>query len=99
MQELSISPEQFKNLTATEKDLFVLDVRNPSEYREFHINGHLIPFMDLSSRLDELPAKDSLIIVHCQHGVRSLHAAEFLRREGYINCYSLSGGIVALGSL
>jgi len=100
MNQLLISPEKFKSLLAEqEQELFLLDVRNPSEYREFHINGHLIPFMELPQRLHELPNKDTLILVHCQHGVRSLHAAEFLRREGYLHSYSLEGGLAALGPL
>lgn len=95
MQE--ISPIEFKKLLAKPpKELFILDVRNPSEYREFNINGHLIPFAELPLRLAELPPKDTFIVVHCQHGVRSHHAAEFLRKEGYSNCVSLTGGLAAL---
>lgn len=97
MDKIEINPKEFKALlNDPDKHLFVLDVRNPSEYREYNINGHLIPFMELPERLHELPEKDALIVVHCAHGIRSKHAAEFLRREGYINCYSLEGGLEGL---
>lgn len=100
MSEIEINPKEFKDLLNNpDKELFVLDVRNPSEYREYNISGHLIPFMELPSRLHELPEKDALIVVHCAHGVRSRHAAESLRHAGYINCYSLAGGLEGLKNL
>jgi rhodanese-related sulfurtransferase len=90
----SISPADFKKLLEQPPEhLFILDVRNPSEYREYNINGYLIPFVDLPTRTHELPSKDTYIIVHCAHGVRSHHAAEFLRHEGYTHCVSLEGGL------
>jgi adenylyltransferase/sulfurtransferase len=101
MNTLTIKPETLRKMIAEKPhELFILDVRNPSEYREYNINGYLIPFMDLPARLHELPTvKDTFIVVHCQHGVRSHHAVEFLRHEGYLNSYSLEGGIEAFRNL
>lgn len=97
---ISISAKEFKKLLSQPpENLFILDVRNPSEYREYNINGHLIPFPELALRLDELPDKDAIIIVHCQHGVRSHHAAELLRQKGYKHCLSLEGGLEAFKNL
>jgi rhodanese-related sulfurtransferase len=63
---------------------FLLDVRNPEEYRAGSIPGALnIPLGQLRKRLGELP-KDREIIVHCQTGQRSYFAARFLMQEGFI---------------
>jgi monothiol glutaredoxin len=35
------------------------------------------------------------IVFQCHHGIRSQHAAEYFRREGFRNLYNLSGGIDA----
>jgi NADPH-dependent 2,4-dienoyl-CoA reductase/sulfur reductase-like enzyme/rhodanese-related sulfurtransferase len=63
---------------------FLLDVRNPEEYRAGSIPGALnIPLGQLRKRLGELP-KDREIIVHCQSGQRSYFAARLLMQEGFI---------------
>ena len=33
------------------------------------------------------------IVFLCHHGIRSQHAAEYFRRQGFRNLYNLSGGI------
>ena len=38
---------------------------------------------------------DAAIVFQCHHGVRSQHAAEYFRREGFRNLYNLRGGIDA----
>ncbi|AKU95147.1 putative monothiol glutaredoxin ycf64-like [Labilithrix luteola] len=40
-------------------------------------------------------AKDTPIVFHCHHGMRSRNAAERFLREGYTNLYNLEGGIEA----
>jgi len=37
--------------------------------------------------------RDTPIVFQCHHGVRSQHAAEYFRREGFRNLYNLRGGI------
>ncbi len=39
--------------------------------------------------------RDTPIVFQCHHGVRSQHAAEYFRREGFRNLYNLRGGIDA----
>ncbi|MDF2940556.1 MAG: rhodanese/MoeB/ThiF domain protein [Gammaproteobacteria bacterium] len=77
-------------------DVFILDVREPVEYEQHHLNGYLIPLNQLPARLNELRQhQEKTIVVHCEHGIRSLHAAHFLIQSGFLNVYSLRGGMAA----
>lgn len=71
---------------------FLLDVREPEEYRLANLGGTLIPLGELTQRIDEVP-HDREIVVLCHHGVRSGHAAAFLRHQGYERVRNISGGI------
>ena len=46
---------------------------------------------------DELLTRDreTPLVFQCHHGIRSQHAAEYFRHEGFRNLYNLSGGIDA----
>ena len=39
--------------------------------------------------------RDTPIVFQCHHGIRSQHAAEYFRREGFRNLYNLRDGIDA----
>ena len=71
---------------------FLLDVREPEEFRLANIGGVLIPLGELSQRLEELP-DDREIVVLCHHGVRSGHGAALLRHHGFNKVRNISGGI------
>lgn len=91
-----ITVSKLKALIEHRADIFILDVREPYEYEQHHLNGYLIPLNDLPARIDELQAhKGKTIIVHCEHGVRSLHAARYLMQSGFSQVHSLQGGIAA----
>ncbi|HEY6419947.1 MAG TPA: rhodanese-like domain-containing protein, partial [Candidatus Binataceae bacterium] len=49
---------------------------------------------ELPQRLKELPEGDTLVLI-CHHGVRSLQAAAWLRRNAFDGAVSLWGGIDA----
>ena len=77
------------------EDLFVLDVRNPSEFQICRIPGTvLLPLPELPTRFAEVP-KDREVIVHCKSGMRSAKAIEFLKSQGYSKLVNLTGGIAA----
>lgn len=72
----------------------VLDVRNPDEYEDAHLEGVLlIPLGDMVERVDEIPTEGTLPII-CRSGNRSLHAAEWLRGQG-IDAVNVAGGMLA----
>jgi rhodanese-related sulfurtransferase len=71
---------------------FVLDVRTPEEWNEFHApNTTLIPLDELASRLNELP-KDQPILVVCRSGNRSQAGRDILLQAGF-NATSMVGGL------
>lgn len=86
-----ISPEEAKKIIDSEP-CFVLDVRTEDEFVLGHIeNSVCIPVDDLDKRLDELPGKDSLILVCCRSGKSSKLAAEYLDKMGYSNVLDFGG--------
>lgn len=70
---------------------FILDVREPNEYKEGYIAGAVnIPIRDLPAKIASLP-KDKPILVYCGIGHRGAMAVVFLRGQGY-NVKSIMGG-------
>lgn len=73
---------------------FLLDVRQPEEYREGHIAGaRLIPLNELASRMGELPPSREIVCV-CRSGSRSGVAARQLTAAG-LAAANLRGGMLA----
>jgi NADPH-dependent 2,4-dienoyl-CoA reductase/sulfur reductase-like enzyme/rhodanese-related sulfurtransferase len=73
------------------KPVFMLDVRDPSEYRHGHIKGAVnIPLDELRERMGEVP-KDQEVWTYCFVGQRSYYAARALSQYGY-DIKNLSGG-------
>jgi len=73
--------------------VFFLDVRTPEEWDAVHIpNTTLIPLDELSSRTNELP-KDQEIVVVCRSGNRSQQGRDILKSAGFEQVTSMSGGV------
>jgi adenylyltransferase/sulfurtransferase len=89
-----ITPEELKRRKDAGEDVFVLDVREPYEYKIANIDGYLLPLGELPQRFSEVD-RDRKIVVHCKMGGRSQQAAEFLKQAGYENVENLAGGITA----
>jgi adenylyltransferase/sulfurtransferase len=90
-----ISPQELEEKLENDKDVFILDVRNPEEYEISRIEGSkLIPLGELPERVAELNTADD-IVVHCRSGVRSADAVEFLKQAGFKKVKNLVGGINA----
>ncbi|MBM4160906.1 MAG: molybdopterin-synthase adenylyltransferase MoeB [Ignavibacteria bacterium] len=87
-----ISVRDLKKKFDSGEGLFILDVREPYEYRLANLSGHLIPLMELPKRMNELDSSRE-IIVHCHHGIRSAFAVSFLRKAGFQKAVNLVGGI------
>jgi rhodanese-related sulfurtransferase len=63
--------------------MFVLDVRTPEEWNDFHIpNTSLIPLEELPSRLGELPSGQPILVV-CRSGNRSQPGRDILLQAGF----------------
>jgi rhodanese-related sulfurtransferase len=57
------------------------------------LNAINIPLLTIPNNLHKID-KDKKVVIFCQHGVRSLHAIDFLKQQGYNNLINLTGGIV-----
>ena len=85
---------QAKTMIDTNPSLFILDVRNQSEYVTGHIrNAHLIPLFQLNTSLGQLNPSDE-ILVYCRSGARSTTASQILAADGFTHLYNMAGGIV-----
>jgi len=81
-----ITGAQAKEIIDSNDTAILLDVRNPDEYEERHIESSLnIPVSELGERLSELPDKETVIIVFCRAGRRSAMAYDILSSNGYTN--------------
>jgi molybdopterin/thiamine biosynthesis adenylyltransferase/rhodanese-related sulfurtransferase len=89
-----ITPTDLKARLDKGDDLYILDVREPHEYKICNLNGHLIPLGELPSRVSELDSARE-IVAHCRSGVRSGKAVEFLQQAGFRKIWNLKGGILA----
>jgi rhodanese-related sulfurtransferase len=59
---------------------FVVDVREDYEFEAGHVpNAHHIPLSTVPDRTGDLPVGEEIWII-CQGGVRSMKAADFLKR-------------------
>lgn len=95
MQINQMTPVELKQKLDNQAALFLLDVREPIEFRFAKIDGSvLIPLNEISERLDELDKAHHIVVI-CHHGMRSLQAAGFLVHNGFEQVSNLVGGIDA----
>ena len=90
-----LSATELKNRLQQEHKLFLLDVREPHEFKYASIrNSVLIPLNQIPQRLAELDPEREIVVI-CHHGMRSQQAANFLERSGFKAITNLKGGIDA----
>jgi rhodanese-related sulfurtransferase len=76
-----------------EAGAFVLDVREPVEWEEYHVPGStLVPLGELAIRLAEVP-RDRDVLVVCRSGNRSATGRDILLAAGHPSVTSLAGGL------
>lgn len=80
---------------ALQEGALVLDVREPFEYAEGHVEGTtLVPLATVAARAGEFD-KDAPVYVFCRSGNRSLVAAQTLVAAGFTDVRNVDGGIIA----
>src|SRR4051794_18687501 len=90
---------QFAKQTAEDKQVVILDVRSPGEFKEGHlaeaINLNVLDrsFAEKIKRLD----KDKAYYVYCRSGGRSGQACSILAGNGFSRVYNLAGGVMGWG--
>lgn len=76
-----------------ESGTFLLDVRTPEEWNEFHApNTILIPLDELPNRISEVPQGQEIVVV-CRSGNRSQQGRDILLDAGYTQVTSMAGGL------
>lgn len=92
-----IDVNEFEDARKNDKNIIVVDVRNPDELVgplgqiENVIN---IPLNQLSSRIEELEKyRENVIAVICQSGGRSMMATKMLLDQGF-KAVNVSGGMI-----
>jgi len=98
----TIAPDELNTLAQQGKQVHLIDVRSPAEYRASHVSGAIsIPIDNLSAdkirdRFGDSSAGDEQpLFLTCHSGLRAQLAAERLKRAGFENVYLLEGGTEA----
>ena len=92
---MQIDVQEFCAMRRSAKPHAVLDVREDWEREICSFEGSLnISLTKLVESIALLPT-DRPVVVMCHHGIRSLHAVEWLRGQGFDNAVNLDGGIDA----
>jgi NADPH-dependent 2,4-dienoyl-CoA reductase/sulfur reductase-like enzyme/rhodanese-related sulfurtransferase len=93
-----ISAREVKERVDAGAALFIIDCRNPEEYRETRLGlgETLIPLPTLRERLDELPEdKNAEVVCYCRVSLRAYEASLILEANGWKNVRVMEGGVVA----
>ncbi len=91
-----LSPEEVAARVEARTDAFLVDVRDPRDYRKGKLpEALLIPADDFADRYErELDLDDEIILV-CEKGMTSEAAARFLLSQGFTNVATMTGGMAA----
>lgn len=88
-----ISQEEAHRIMQEDEKAIILDVRTPSEYKSGHIRNAInIPNETIDEDIvDNLPDKNTTILVYCRSGNRSRQASGKLADLGYANVLEFGG--------
>jgi adenylyltransferase/sulfurtransferase len=89
-----LSVKELKGRIDRGEDVYILDVREPFEYKIANLGGQLIPQNDVLQHIGEIDRKRE-VIVQCKSGGRSQKIAELLKQQGFERVVNLAGGITA----
>lgn len=92
---MEITTKQLKDFIDSGSSLMLLDVRDYPEWVDGVIeNSFLCSLQDLKLFIKQTQELKTMnIVCICASGIRSLNALNILKKNGYINAYTLTGGI------
>ncbi|MCE0452569.1 MULTISPECIES: MBL fold metallo-hydrolase [Brevibacillus] len=99
----AMTAHELTQLLFAQEELFILDVRNTSDYENWRIEGHRvvsmnIPYFDLldgvESVLEKIPVNQKVLVVCAKEG-SSIFVAEMLAEAGIADVSYLQGGMKA----
>lgn len=91
---IDVEPDELMMDLPFDKQMFVLDVRRPTEYADGHIKDAVnLPLIEMNdpgsmANIDE----NQNVYVHCAGGYRSVIASSLLKRQGIHNLRNVLGG-------
>ena len=89
-----VTPEQVRDMQASNERAVYLDVREPNEWNLGHLPQAIhIARGNLESKVEGLIDRGQRVVVYCARGNRSALAALTMKQMGYENVASMSGGI------
>ncbi|ODS85087.1 MAG: hypothetical protein ABS46_02245 [Cytophagaceae bacterium SCN 52-12] len=97
--DTSLPANDFVEKLENSESAQLLDVRSPAEFAGGHLQDAVNINWDdpgFASKVKELD-KTKPVFVYCLSGVRSISAADFLRKEGFPEVYELEGGMIKGG--
>lgn len=92
VREISVSDTQAR--LANNQNVLLVDVREDDEWRDGHATGakHLGKGIIERDIEQQVPDKNTELILYCGGGYRSALVADVLQRMGYTNAWSMAGG-------
>ena len=92
VREISVSDTQAR--LAKEQNVLLVDVREDDEWRDGHATGakHLGKGIIERDIEQQVPDKNTELVLYCGGGYRSALVADVLQRMGYTNAWSMAGG-------
>ncbi len=94
----TISPEQLYEIRASGKNVELIDVRTPVEFREVHVlSARNLPLdlLNAGKLAQERSATEEPLYVICKSGNRGKQACQKLVSAGYTNVFNVEGGMSA----
>jgi monothiol glutaredoxin len=88
------SPKEIKAWMDAGEPMRLLDVRTPQERATASIEGSMLVTNETIDELLALP-KNTKLVFHCHHGMRSYQAAQHFAQQGFRNLHNMVGGIDA----
>ena len=94
---LNLEVDQAESLLARNKDIVILDIRTPKEFKASHLTGatnmdfYASDFEQQLSKLD----KNKSYLVHCAVGGRSAKARDKMKEMNFKSIFHLEGGLKA----
>jgi len=91
----NVQAEEADQALKKEKQIVILDIRTPSEFKSGHLShAKNIDFYesDFQKNLESLDKKKTYL-VHCASGGRSAKARDLMKNLGFLQIYHLDGGI------
>ena len=91
--DVEVDTEGLKAWVSSGAPFTLVDIREPHELRLGYARDALLLRMnDIPNRLDELPSKETRLVIYCAAGSRSFSVAHWLREQGWGDTWSLESG-------